>query len=169
MKCFRHPDRDACATCNECGKGLCHECAAAFEPALCSGCALKRSAANTTGEAKAILIKSAIFFVISFFISKFMLSAGDSSSPISMHLFMAVVFSGIPWGWSFISRVVPMVPFGNMMFLIGFYMFKLIAAYIIGIFIMGWNIIKILYLLYKGKTEKKQFQQIESQISKPEN
>lgn len=169
MKCFKHPDRDACALCDECGKGLCHECTGAFQPPLCPGCALKRSAANTTGEAKAILIKSAIFFVISFFISRFLLGAGDSKAPITMHLFMAVVFSGVPWGWSFISRVIPMFPIGNMMFLVGFYMIKFVAAYFIGIFIMAWNVIKIIYLLYKGKSEKKLFQQIESEISSPEN
>jgi len=27
MKCFVHSDRDAVATCNSCGRGLCHECA----------------------------------------------------------------------------------------------------------------------------------------------
>lgn len=169
MKCFKHPDRDACAMCDECGKGLCHECTGAFEPPLCSGCALKRSAANTTGVAKAIMIKSAIFFVISFFISKFLMGAGDSDVPFTTHLVLALIFSCVPWGWSFISGIIPLVPFGNLAFISMFYMIKFIVAYLIGIPIMAWNVCKIIYLLYKGKSEKKLFQQIESGISSPDN
>ena len=38
MKCFYHEDREAAATCQRCGKGLCRECAAKYTPCLCDEC-----------------------------------------------------------------------------------------------------------------------------------
>lgn len=38
MKCFYHEDRDAVATCQGCGKGLCKECASAHRPCYCPDC-----------------------------------------------------------------------------------------------------------------------------------
>ena len=38
MKCFYHEDRDAVATCQGCGKGLCKECASAHRPCYCPEC-----------------------------------------------------------------------------------------------------------------------------------
>lgn len=39
MKCFNHVERDAVATCQKCGKGLCKECAEKHTPCLCDACA----------------------------------------------------------------------------------------------------------------------------------
>jgi len=39
MKCFNHVDLDAVATCQVCGKGLCHDCAAKYTPCMCDSCA----------------------------------------------------------------------------------------------------------------------------------
>ena len=41
MKCFNHEDRDAVATCQKCGKGLCKECAAKHTPCMCDDCAAR--------------------------------------------------------------------------------------------------------------------------------
>ena len=38
MKCFYHEDREAAATYQRCGKGLCRECAAKYTPCLCDDC-----------------------------------------------------------------------------------------------------------------------------------
>lgn len=38
MKCFNHEDREAAATCQRCGKGLCRECASKYTPCLCDDC-----------------------------------------------------------------------------------------------------------------------------------
>ena len=42
MKCYYHPNREIVATCTECGKGLCKECASKWEPTLCDDCAKSR-------------------------------------------------------------------------------------------------------------------------------
>lgn len=165
MKCFRHPTQDACGFCDECGKALCHECVSAFKPPLCADCALARSAANTTGEVKTIAIKSAILFVISFIILKVIFSKADTGSPLSFYLLLSLIISGIPWGWSFLSRVFPVTVFGNGGFVIAYYLLKFTGAYLIGLFIMAWHVIKIPYLIHKGKTEKKLFEQIDAGLS----
>ena len=38
MKCFNHENREAVATCQRCGKGLCRECAGKYTPCLCDDC-----------------------------------------------------------------------------------------------------------------------------------
>lgn len=38
MKCFNHEEREAAATCQRCGKGLCKECASKYTPCLCDDC-----------------------------------------------------------------------------------------------------------------------------------
>lgn len=38
MKCFNHEDREAVASCQKCGKGLCKECASKYTPCLCDEC-----------------------------------------------------------------------------------------------------------------------------------
>lgn len=42
MNCFFHEDQVAVATCQDCGIGLCKECASKYTPALCPECAKKR-------------------------------------------------------------------------------------------------------------------------------
>ena len=39
MKCFNHTEREAVATCQKCGKGLCRECAEKYTPCMCDTCA----------------------------------------------------------------------------------------------------------------------------------
>lgn len=38
MKCYFHPEKDAVATCQNCGKSLCKECAEKYHPCLCDDC-----------------------------------------------------------------------------------------------------------------------------------
>ena len=41
MKCFNHTEREAVATCQKCGKGLCRECAEKYTPCMCDACAAR--------------------------------------------------------------------------------------------------------------------------------
>lgn len=54
MKCFNHEDRDAAATCQRCGKGLCKECASKYTPCLCDDCFAAIQAENHTQEVAAV-------------------------------------------------------------------------------------------------------------------
>ena len=46
MKCFNHPEREAVATCQKCGKGLCRECAEKYTPCMCESCAVQTQRAK---------------------------------------------------------------------------------------------------------------------------
>lgn len=52
MKCFNHVELDAVATCQRCGKGLCHDCAAKHTPCYCDECfgAISMAAARAQVE-----------------------------------------------------------------------------------------------------------------------
>ena len=50
MKCFYHTDREAVATCQRCGKALCRECAAKYNPCLCDECKSILDAADRQAE-----------------------------------------------------------------------------------------------------------------------
>ena len=149
MKCFVHPDREVAATCVQCNKGLCHACASVYRPCLCSDCAKERNYANTTGEVKSILIKQIIFFVVSFVVLKLLFSSQNPS--LTMLLGLSLPISGIPWGWSLLSRLIPITLFGSSTLVMLYYFLKLFAAYFIGLFVMVWNVGKMAYLYYKGK------------------
>lgn len=38
MKCYNHPNEDAIAQCQHCGKGLCQNCAQKWSPPICDDC-----------------------------------------------------------------------------------------------------------------------------------
>lgn len=38
MKCYNHPNEDAIAQCQHCGKGLCQSCAQKWSPPICDDC-----------------------------------------------------------------------------------------------------------------------------------
>lgn len=52
-KCFNHPDQDAVATCQKCGKGLCRECAAKYMPCMCDACVEWEQNVRATGKTMA--------------------------------------------------------------------------------------------------------------------
>ena len=44
MKCYLHNDRDAVATCKQCGKSFCRECSDSMVRGLCSDCVAEENA-----------------------------------------------------------------------------------------------------------------------------
>ena len=64
MKCYHHPDRDAVATCTECGRGLCKECADVYSKPLCADCAVSYAKRIKENLEKAYLL-SAILLLFS--------------------------------------------------------------------------------------------------------
>lgn len=164
MQCFYHQDREASAICSDCGKGLCAQCAAVFDPSVCPSCASARSSANTTGEIIKIMVKSAVFFAISFVFFYLVVSHTESQVDTSGLVMMSIIASGIPWGWGLISRIFPYSAGGNVSFMVCFYLFKLIAAYLVGIFVMAWNIIKILFYFIKRLIEKRSIRKVETRL-----
>lgn len=165
MQCFYHQGRDAVASCADCNKGLCQECASTFTPCLCLDCYSERRKATTIHEALRLSGKSAIIFIVIFVFQKLLFSLSDKELSLYGLLMMSLLFSGIPWGWSFVSRIFPMqILVGSTGFLLLYFMLKLTVSYFIGIIIMLWNIVKICYLLIRSSMDKKEIEKIRANL-----
>lgn len=165
MKCFNHSDREPASVCPGCGKALCKECASAFAGGLCSDCAFEQSAGSTTGEIVQILIKSALCFAVGAAITYFMQSSSSYKMSTGAFFLSAFVYSGIPWGWSLLSRVIPIAPGGNVAFVVAFYLVKLILSLVVGMFVLLWNIIKIVFFAIKRAVDKKNIEKQKTAMS----
>lgn len=70
MKCYHHPDRDAVATCNECGRGLCQECASLYATPFCSDCTIsiatkyKKELENFYGSCGFMIVLISLVFAV---------------------------------------------------------------------------------------------------------
>lgn len=93
MKCFNHPDQEAVATCQKCGKGLCRECAGKHSPCLCDDCAAqiqrdKQAQARNKEEEKKQKYKDALV---------------DTRSEFVKTVAQGIVI-GLIWGWYSFTR-----------------------------------------------------------------
>jgi len=64
MKCYKHENIDAVATCRDCGRGLCSQCANKYFIPLCDYCFLNRANRDYNFYKKAIVIDLAYFIVL---------------------------------------------------------------------------------------------------------
>ena len=104
MKCFYHNDRDAVAQCSECGKFLCSECAAAWEPPHCSTCGKSKSYYNKS-SAVASLIVTGVFFVFGAILAVAAYGGSDFSLGLKLFgiLLWGYIFASLPAGWRKLS------------------------------------------------------------------
>ncbi|MCM1056972.1 MAG: DUF6040 family protein [Firmicutes bacterium] len=129
MKCFNHPDREAVATCQNCGKGLCRECAEKHTPCLCDPCAakLKQDAQkreqskeeqrkqkykDALVDSRSEFIKTAVIGVIVGVLLTWWLSTTSSSDMNGFGDYMGVfiLFFFIPFGWKFLTYLQSFFP-----------------------------------------------------------
>ncbi len=144
MNCYFHPDQVAVATCQDCGIGLCQECASKFKPALCPSCAEERERAAEKNYQKAKkkhlqsakevflypVIWGAVIAVIIFVVSLII------DFPMDMAISCAIIGFFAKFGWnatatsldsesiiSFIFHIVASVVLGVPMFLYYLFMY----------------------------------------------
>jgi len=65
VACHRHPDRAAVATCRECGRGMCFECASAFAVMACAACVQNHNSAIMK-KMNFELMKNVLIIIFSF-------------------------------------------------------------------------------------------------------
>ena len=139
MKCFNHPEREAVATCQKCGKGLCRECAEKYTPCMCESCAVqtqraKQQQALRKEEERKQKYKNALVDTRSEFIGTcvigivvaiaFILWTEPNHDPAEYYGFIDYVgyfFAAfcIPFGWKFITYLqsfLPITLFGTLWF-----------------------------------------------------
>ncbi len=168
--CFEHPDKTVVASCPNCGKFMCKECATKYDSKLCEDCEKERvakqeqnyenmkqqhkeQAKNYKKDTVKELIKLCVITVVLGIIG---FSIG-SSDGMGNGFTMAWLLAGFPWGWRIINQLMD----GNMMtwfilltekFWIVAYIIKFALAFFIGIF--AWPI-KLGITIYHVVTAKK--------------
>lgn len=155
MKCFNHPEREAVATCQKCGKGLCRECAEKYTPCMCESCVIqtqrdKQQQAQRKEEERKQKYKNAlvdtrsefigtsvigIVVMIVFFFWLDPLNAPEYDGFIDLVCFFLASFC-IPFGWKFITYIqsfLSVTIFGTFWFWIIFIIIKLFLSIFVGI------------------------------------
>ena len=174
MKCFNHPDREAVATCQSCGKGLCRECASKHRPCLCDECyqdnvndaaAMKRlrkkaALADTNRE---MLTTSLIGLVCAVAFTLFMAKTlgGYDTFGAGDYFGMGLFFFCIPFGWNGISYLESLLPSKDgsiliipLYILIFWYLIKGFISLVIGIPLFIFQLIKWLVNITRHANEK---------------
>lgn len=166
MKCFNHPDREAVATCQKCGKGLCKECAQKYTPCMCESCAEKtqrdqqQQAQNKEEQRKqkykdalvdtrSEFIKTAVIGIVIAFVYIWYsyryqqsLSADyDLGTWIGLFFFCVCV----PFGWkvlTYLQSFIPISIFGTWWFWIIYIAVKACLSILVGIPAFFYQLVK---------------------------
>ena len=136
MSCIIHQEREASGTCSNCGSFLCYECVSLFNPPMCANCAIEIGR-----EAKGKLIGKIIFSVILAIVGGII---GYLIWSIGAALIIALLFAGLPWGFT----ATPILTAGVFAtqgcgWGIFYYVIKLAVSALIGVFVMPFQIIKL--------------------------
>lgn len=143
MNCFYHPDRSSVATCSDCGKGLCQECARKWTPVLCVDCA-DSVLADRQFRLKKALVTSAILFVVTAVVfSIASIQSGDGARGILLGLALGYVVAAIPQGWVALSKITPNIfLFLPIMGWVIYFMIKLTFAWPVGAVMLPVNVFR---------------------------
>ncbi len=163
MKCFNHTEREAVATCQKCGKGLCKECAGKHTPCLCDTCAAqiqqnrqqqaqnkeeqrkekyKAALVDTRGE----FIKTAVIGIIVgiFFVWQRTTQENADNGFIYYAGYFFVTFC-IPFGWKFLTYLQSFFPvslFGTFWFWFIYIAIKVFLSLFVGIPAFIYQLVK---------------------------
>lgn len=155
MKCYYHPDRDAVASCQNCGKNLCKECADKYHPCLCDDCykILRQKEIDDLKAARKQLVKT---FVISCALALVCAMITTSSGSENFPWFFTFIAFFAPWGWNY-GNLLGLTWFFNInpagcIFMVLVYLFRAIVSAIIGVFCFIAAIIKYVKIKNAEKT-----------------
>ena len=169
MGCYVHPEERVVATCKNCGKFMCRECAEKYESKLCEECEKLRitreqqqqenkkvqakvAAKDYKNETVKGLVKVALISGILGIIGFCM----GSSEGIGNGITFAWLLAGFPWGWKIINKIMD----GNLMtwfiiltekFWIVAYVIKFALAFMIGAFVWPFKLGISIYRVVSAK------------------
>lgn len=152
MKCYHHPDRDAVATCTECGRGLCKECADVYSKPLCADCAVSYAKRIKENLEKAYLL-SAILLLFSA-----ILIFSPGVDPHAEGFIAAFFIACVPYGWYKLSAITPrmflVLPILGWLIYFGI---KFALSVCIGPFVFlfrVWNDMRIIHIIREVETAR---------------
>lgn len=168
MKCFNHPEREAVATCQKCGKGLCKECAEKYTPCMCDPCAAKvqrdryQQAQSKEEQRKQkyrdalvdsrseFITTTAIGILVGIILVWFMTKTEYGDADASFTDCVGYFFLGIcvPFGWkilTYLQSFFPLSIIGTFWFWIIYGAVKLILSMIVGIPAFFFQLVKTIF------------------------
>ena len=168
MKCFNHPEREAVATCQKCGKGLCRECAQKYTPCMCDPCAAqikqsqqqqaqkkeeqrKQKYKDALVDTRSEFIKTAIIGVLIAILTVWFMTQTeygvDEASFVDCVGFFCLGFC-VPFGWKFLTYLQSFFP----IFILGTFWFwliygavKVVLSMIVGIPTFIYQLVKTIF------------------------
>ncbi len=163
MKCFNHTEREAVATCQKCGKGLCRECAEKYTPCMCDACAARtrqekqQQARNKEDQrrqkykdalidTRSEFIKTAVIGVlVGIFFVWWEATHPDAYDNLLDYVALFFVAFCIPFGWKFLTYLQSFFPvslFGTFWFWIIYIGVKAVLSAIIGVPAFIYQLVK---------------------------
>lgn len=165
MKCFNHTEREAVATCQKCGKGLCRECAEKYTPCMCDTCAAQiqrdqqkqaqskedqrtQKYKDALVDTRSEFIKTSVIgILIGIFFVWYSATQLQSYAEAGFADYVVCFFLGIcvPFGWKFLTYLQSFFPlsiFGTFWFWIIYGIVKLFLSMLIGIPAFIYQLVK---------------------------
>lgn len=163
MKCFNHPEIDAVATCQKCGKGLCRVCAEKYTPCMCDACAAmvqrnrqeqaqnkenerkqkyRDALVNTRGE---FISTSLIGIVFAVLFTWWSATHGSTFDGIFDYVGFFFLSFCIPFGWKFLTYLqsfVPVTLFGTWWFWFIYICVKVFLSVFVGLPAFIYQLVK---------------------------
>jgi hypothetical protein len=138
MNCHKHNSQNAVAQCVDCGRGLCPSCTERFSFPVCDGCNLKR-----LGNDKKVLIRNVLLMAVIFFAG--FQFAHSQREDFWDTLMTAYALAGLPWGWSFLTRITPqMFLFMPLFGWVVYFVLKFFLAFLIGPLVTPFKIYQMI-------------------------
>lgn len=151
MKCYYHNTEDAVGQCLECGRELCSSCMDKYDPPLCMKCVMKFLNKEKM-EKVYTLILTMVLMIIGYFSN---ILVGDNES-IKVSFIFAILYGGIPCGWTFITNQTNIVLQETPAILFVFYIvIKLISSFIIGWAVLPYVTVSGIIRLFSIHKSKK--------------
>lgn len=162
MKCFNHIEREAVATCQKCGKGLCRECAEKYTPCMCEPCAEKtqrdkqqqaqnkeeqrtQKYKNALVDTRSEFIKTSVIGIIVGVLWVWFMKSQHSELPVSecaLDFFMGFC---IPFGWkalTYLQSFIPLTLFGTWWFWFIYLIVKAVLSIFVGMPALIYQLVK---------------------------
>lgn len=152
MKCFSHIDDDATALCQGCNKGLCAHCSTRFDTTLCEQCLLNHNKAVADDTYTDLLMTVILFFGITWFFHK----PQATHLPLVNSAMLGLIFSFTYYGWKILTNLFPTVWIGSGLVWLILTIVKFFAAYVVGLIVGPFQIIKAVRTIHMTSRLKSQ-------------
>lgn len=110
MNCYNHPTQTAVAQCQDCGKGLCTQCATTYSIPICNSCNKSRISSERSRIIKELLITFVFGIGIAYIFGEAIFFKEVSFSlktTVLYYIIFTYAFAGIVSGWKTLAAITP--------------------------------------------------------------